>query len=400
MSSQELAFNYEEEKEILKGDKSRSWFLTINEKAFNDDVSYENMRNYLDKVFANLKYACWNEEKGDNGNIHMHLYMELGSPVSFGSVKKKFPGANIQKRKGNPTESRRYILKPEGVLFSGKEKSHTKTKDFQEMGDFTEFEKIKARGEISEKKKVNERIDEMLSVCKTWDECVVHDSALANQYQKVILSRLDLNNINNFKKEHCTVMKADNGKEVVKVKRRVYYLWGNSGAGKTTGIKMKFGDDEVSEITSFRDNMKFDDYKENGVMIWDEFYGQLPLQECLNLLDGSGIGTLPCRFHNKPNLSHTIIMTSNDSFDKLYKNVKENSSEKYKAFVRRVNCGVWRMYQTSQGKRYIACQTDINKIEERLRPLYDLSVPPISLQGVELVSYEELIKIIDCDIPF
>ena len=39
-------------RDFLKGIKGRSWFLTINEKAFTDIINYPNMEQYLKDVFG------------------------------------------------------------------------------------------------------------------------------------------------------------------------------------------------------------------------------------------------------------------------------------------------------------------------------------------------------------
>ncbi|NLZ34855.1 MAG: hypothetical protein GX889_08100 [Clostridiales bacterium] len=41
-----------ETKEYLKGIRGRSWFLTLNEKAFTDIINYSNMEQYLKDIFG------------------------------------------------------------------------------------------------------------------------------------------------------------------------------------------------------------------------------------------------------------------------------------------------------------------------------------------------------------
>ena len=56
----------------------------------------------------------------------------------------------------------------------------------------------------------------------------------------------------------------------------------------------------MSQITNLKYDMKFDDYKNNSVLLFDEFYSQLSIQQMLNLLDNK-ITKLPCRYENKYN---------------------------------------------------------------------------------------------------
>ena len=59
-------------------------------------------------------------------------------------------------------------------------------------------------------------------------------------------------------------------------------------------MERKHGQENVSLVGSLCRSMKFDDYRETPVMILDEFYSQLSLNEVLGILDDK-IGYLPCR---------------------------------------------------------------------------------------------------------
>lgn len=395
---------------VKKTKRVRSWFIVLNEKVWldNPEIAYENMENYLLTQYEkNIAYACWNEEEGDNGNKHMHLYIELNNGTTFNAIQKKFRGGHIEERRGNPTESRTYVQKPEGVKFSGKEKSHTLKKPFIEIGDWDRYKDVTARGEA--KVPVTEKIDALLLTCNSYAEMCVIDPVTANTYKTVLHERLALKRIEDFKRDHCIVDLADNGEEFVKPNRRVAYVYGNTRCGKTTGVKRKYGDKNVSVLANLRKDMKWDDYDFTDVAIFDEFYGQLPLQEMLNLLDNSGIDRLPARYANRPFVASKIVLTSNREFSTLYANVQDGedakeNERKYQAFVARFNWGIWEMYQSLNGKRYICLRTDVKKIEPRLLCHYNFTEPPVSLQNVDWVEPEDMDKIkyadLIKDIPF
>ena len=109
--------------EILETTRKTSWFLVINEKCFSETINYENMYNLVDSLKP--LYAIWNKEKGDTGNVHIHLYLEFKNAKTMKRLKKVFGNAHFEPRLGNPTEARNYIIKPEGMEFGGEEKSHT-----------------------------------------------------------------------------------------------------------------------------------------------------------------------------------------------------------------------------------------------------------------------------------
>ena len=146
------------EEELARGRKygsgyrSASWFVVIGEKAMIDlNLNYENIADFIQKEFKIL-YACWDEEISDNGKKHLHLYMELDNKVRFSTIQKKLTGAHIDRRYGSPVEARQYIEKPVGMLFKGKEKSHTVVKAMQEIGSFEPFKHLKGYKKESELK--------------------------------------------------------------------------------------------------------------------------------------------------------------------------------------------------------------------------------------------------------
>ncbi|MDE6607251.1 MAG: hypothetical protein K2K54_05785, partial [Lachnospiraceae bacterium] len=138
--------------------------------------------------------------------------------------------------------------------------------------------------------------------------------------------------------------------------------------------------------------MKFDDYRNNSVLLFDEFYSQLSIQQMLNLLDNK-ITKLPCRYENKFNISDTIILTSNNRFEQQYIDEQTENSETYTAFCRRFTGGIWEMYQCAAndeealgpvyqhtGKRFIAMKQGSANAK-----------PPVEIDSsVEWISYTQL----------
>lgn len=99
-------------------------------------ISLLGMADFLNCKFSTLSYACYDEEIGDNGNNHLHLFLCLPKDRSFNSMRKHFAGANVQKKKGSAFFTLNYIRKPKGLILKGKEKDHTQIKPFVETGDF------------------------------------------------------------------------------------------------------------------------------------------------------------------------------------------------------------------------------------------------------------------------
>lgn len=362
------------EEELAKGHnygsgyRSSSWFIVIGEKAMTDlNLNYENIADFIQSEFKVL-YACWDEEISDNGKKHLHLYMELDNKVRFSTIQKKLTGAHIDRRYGSPLEARQYIEKPIGMLFKGKEKSHTVVKPMQEIGSFEPFKHLKGYKKESElKMSSQDKLDYALEHFDSWEEVITWDVNFATVHRKSLLVAFEQKRYNEFINSD-TIVKYTNtrGKTSITVNRRVYYLYGPAGCGKTEGIKRKFGDDEVSLITNLKSDMQYDDYKNNSVLVFDEFYGQISINHMLNLLDNK-ITALPCRYANKYNLSQEVILTSNNKFELQYVDEQADNPETYTAFCRRFTGGIWEMYQCAAndeearepvyqhtGKRFIA----------------------------------------------
>lgn len=148
----------------------------------------------------------------------------------------------------------------------------------------------------------------------------------------------------------------------------------------------------VSQITNLKYDMKFDDYRNNSVLLFDEFYSQLSIQQMLNLLDNK-ITKLPCRYENKFNISNTIILISNNRFEQQYVDDQTDNPETYTAFCRRFTGGIWEMYQCAAsdeeallpvyqhtGKRFIAMKQGPAGVK-----------PPVETDSsVQWVSYVQL----------
>lgn len=395
------------ENELAKGHnygsgyRSKSWFIVIGEKAMIDlNLNYENIADFIQTEFKVL-YACWDEEQSDNGKKHLHLYMELDNKVRFSTIQKKLTGAHIDRRYGSPTEARQYIEKPLGMLFKGKEKSHTVVKPMQELGSFEPFKHIKGyRKEIELNMSSQDKFDYALEHFDSWEEVIPWDIHFATTHKAALLAAFEGKRYNEFIKSDSVVKHTNaQGKTSISVNRQVYYLSGPAGCGKTEGVKRKFGDDEVSIITNLKPNMKYDDYRNNNVLLLDEFYSQISINQMLNLLDNK-ITKLPCRYENKYNLSQEVILTSNNKFELQYVDEQADNYETYTAFCRRFTGGIWEMYQCAAndaealgpvyqhtGKRFIAMKQGPSNAK-----------PPVELDSsVEWVSYVQLWNTIGFD---
>lgn len=397
---------------IGSGSRHASYFSVINEGAevVGGDIMafYDRLADYVKKSL-NVEFFAYNLEKNKKGNLHIHLYTELeGNGIRFKTMQNLFPGAHIELRRGSPKQALLYLEKPPGVLFGGQEKHHTVVIPVKTEGDFGPYELIQYRRKSpTSKMTTQEKFDFFLENCETKADikhmdlqfATVHKENLTEAFLEKALK--DFQNSNNVK-----VFTNPEGKKSYTVNRKVYYLWGTSRCGKTDGVNRKFGEDNVSIVGELHRDMKFDDYRSTPVLVLDEFYSQLTLNQILNITDDK-IGYLASRYQNKRNLTTTIVLTSNDP---LYEQYPDELPRRRIPFLKRLTGGVWEVYrgaanrkeqdwpaENHTGKRYIACQVD-GTGKQYNEDGFSPEEPPILIGGdVVLVPYAELQKIKECD---
>ena len=398
--------------QVGTGSRHASYFIVINEGAVKDkpfQQFFDELPDYVRTAF-NAEFFAWNMEKNKAGKLHIHLYLELSdNGVRFKTMQNRFPGAHIELRRGSPQQALLYLEKPEGVLFGGEEKSHTVVVPVQTEGDFAPYALLKwRRRSETEKMKTQEKFEYFLENCNSFQEVKYQDIHFSTMHQKSLESAFSEKQFTDFVNSDAvkTFTNAD-GNKCYTVNRKVYYLWGTSRVGKSHGVERKFGQENVSSVGSLCRGMKFDDYRETPVMILDEFYSQLSLNEVLGILDDK-IGYLPCRYSNKRNLTTTIVLTSNDPLREQYADQPDNRRI---PFLKRLTGGVWEMYRAAandaerkqkpevySGTRYIACQID-GSTRAYNEPGFAPCEPPVLVDGVSVVqvSYAELQAIKDAD---
>ena len=391
--------------EIEDSNKKRDYFITINSGAScyqSGKATYENMEEYLYAVLNHINYACWDEEIGDNGNLHIHLFVSLQNAISFGSIRKKFDGANIQPKKGSAFFAVNYIRKPKGLVLKGAEKSHTQTKPMREIGSFDD---IKEKGIYNKDgaltkpptKPINEQIAELVEKYDTMEDIAAANSHLCNTYGKVIAMLLDRKKMEQF--INSSMVEKVEGKHGIfyKVHKLVYYVYGQEGSGKSFSTRLEYGEQgRVGRVTFDKGIPNFDNYHGEPVMYLNEFKGNIPLSVLQNLLE-EGMVLLDARYNDHINLATTYIFDSNIPFENLYSTVKATEPDKYRSFVRRFTGGVWETYQTNDGVRYIALHEELLPKSSRYGDKYDPSKlqPPFSEEwtGFKQIPLDQLNKI-------
>lgn len=289
--------------------RSRKWLLTINNPE-EHGYTHDYIKNTL-QSFKAVKYWCMCDEIGGKNNVyHTHLFIMGQNAIKFATVKQRFSKAHIDFCRGMAQENRDYILK-EGK-YKGTAKEETNIREtFEELGDCP----AERQGQR------NDLIDLYDMIKSGMDNYDILES------DPTYMMQLD---------------KIDRCRQIVKEKEfrtkfrelQVEYWSGKTGTGKTKTIMERYGYDEVFRVTSYR--YPFDNYRGQDVIIFEEFFDSLSIQEMLTLLDGYPLD-LPCRYNNKIACYTKVYILSNVDLSDQYRYVQISSAETWNAFLRRIH---------------------------------------------------------------
>lgn len=289
--------------------RSRKWLLTINNPK-EHGYDHEYIKAAL-ATFKAVKYWCMCDEVGGKKEVyHTHLFIMGNNGILFSTVKKKFPKAHIDYCHGLAQENRDYIRKEGKYKGSSKEETNIK-ETFEEMGDCP-VEKPGQRNDLID------LYDMIKSGMDNYD-ILENDPSYMTQLDKI-----------------------DRCRQIIKEKEfrnkfrelEVEYWSGKTGSGKTKTIMERYGYENVFRVTSYK--YPFDNYRGQDVIVFEEFYNSLSLQEMLILLDGYPLD-LPCRYNNKTACYTKVYILSNVDLAGQYQAVQAESRETWNAFLRRIH---------------------------------------------------------------
>ncbi len=291
--------------------QSRKWQLTINnpqDHGMTHDVIIDRAQKF------NPDYFCMADEIGACGTYHTHVYLYSTSPMRFGTLKRRFPTAHIEKAIGTSQENRDYLRK-EGK-WAETDKAETRVE-----GTFKEFGKLP--DEASEKSPRNAALIQYVKDGLSNQEILALDPSFVFRLNDIDRLRQDIRfskymHVNRFIK--------------------VNYLYGDSGTGKTRSIFEKHPPEEICRITNYpaNGNVQFDAYKGQSVLVFEEFHSQIPISAMLNFLDIYPL-MLPARYHDRIACYTEVYITSNIPLEQQYPTIQKEKLETWYAFLRRIH---------------------------------------------------------------
>jgi len=107
--------------------RKRAWFLTINNPSESDLLTSK-------ELVEKAEYGLIGEETAPTtGTKHIHVYIRLKEAVTFPSLKKKLPRANIEPAKGTDSDCKRYCSKESVLVEVGVPSQQGKRTDLQKV---------------------------------------------------------------------------------------------------------------------------------------------------------------------------------------------------------------------------------------------------------------------------
>lgn len=255
---------------------SRNVCLTINNWT---QEEFDKVRNY-----AMVTYGIIGKEKGENGTPHLQCYLELKNSVKFTTMKRLWPRAHIENRKGSGEQASNYCKKEE---------------------DFVEWGELKNQGKRTDLEDLASLVKEGMSA----EEICMAEPMSYHVYGRT-LNKIE--EIVNRKKFRTWQTKG-------------LWLYGPTGVGKTRYWSENWNPEEDYKL-NFNDNGFWDGYVGQKRVIIDEFRGQIPYSELLSLMDRCPHTVKRKGLPPFPFLAEEVIITSSLCPEEVYKNLSQNDS--------------------------------------------------------------------------
>ena len=267
---------------------SDKWIVIINNPD-KKGMSHQSIISQLAKF--EIGYYCIADEIAETGTYHTHVFFVVKSNTRFGTIKSRFPGAHIERAYGSVQQNRDYIQKI-GIWADTKDEATAQMIADLRNGMST-LEVISRNPKLALKSRDIEALRQL-----------VLSEKYATEYRDITVS----------------------------------YLYGATGTGKTKSIFDKHDARDICRITNYRigKGISFDAYMGQSVLVMEEFHGQVPIGDMLNILDRYPI-QLPARYSDRTAAFTHVYLTSNVPLDMLYRDIQRDYPEVWQAFLRRIH---------------------------------------------------------------
>lgn len=292
--------------------QARKYTITLNNPlSMIPPMTHKQIKSVIGEL-GSVTYWCMADEVGlKEKTPHTHIYLYSASPIRFSTIKRRFKQGHIESAYGSSSENKDYILK------SGKWKNTAKT-ETSIPGTFEEFGIMPAKESMSDKGELQFIYDMIESGMSTAE--ILRAFPQAMRY----LDKIDRARQLLIEDEYKNTWRE----------LTVTYIYGRTETGKTRSVMEKYGYSNVFRVTDYVH--MFDSYKNQSVLVMEEFRSSIKIQDMLNYLDGYPC-ELPARYNNKTACYLKVFLISNILLEQQYVNIQAESPETWKAFLRRIH---------------------------------------------------------------
>lgn len=289
--------------------RSTKYLLTLNNPIEN---GWDRERIIKQCEELNPVYFCISDEIGLNEETpHCHLFIYFKNARYFDSIKKSFYEFHIDESLGSVKQNIEYVLK-EGKWLEDP-KGETNLRDTQyESGERPKSSQGKRNDVVA--------VKEMIDDGHNADEIVDEYPQYLFRYDQI--------------ERRCEKKKSDKFADIER-DLNVCYISGPTRTGKTYYVTHKYGHRNVFRVTNYKN--PFDKYKGQDIIIFDEFHGQLTIDEMLDLLDVYPT-ELKGRFNDHTACYTKAYVISNKKIEEQYMQIQLSNKATFDAFVARFNC--------------------------------------------------------------
>lgn len=283
-----------------KDSNTYAYCLTIN------NWTQDDKQRFMDEP---SDYKCYAEEVGECGTPHLQCYFYKKSKTRFSSLKKRNPRANIRVALGTAQQNRTYIFGPWDETDPTKP---TKHKDFNPTA--VETGVLPKQGKRTD---LSEIVESIKTAKTTVDEIKMTSPAIYHLYGRTLHRVEDLMMREKFRN---TMTTCD-------------WLYGETGTGNSVTAFKGYNPTTHYKL-NLQDNGWWEGYTQQDTVIINEFRGQIPFGELLELIDMHPHTVKRRNREPMPFTSKHIIITSSMTPQEIYKNLA--ATDKLEQLTRRI----------------------------------------------------------------
>lgn len=282
--------------------KLRNICATLNN--WTEDQHASIIKNFLDDKYT---YLVIGKEVGESGTPHLQIYLELPNSRAFRTLHKELFKAHIEARKGTAKQASDYCKKGEQPHEEWEEHG-AKGPNWGKNVDYTELGVLSQQGKRTD---LDDLVESIATGKRTTDEVCIEDPMMYHKYGRTLTKAEDILLRKRYRKE----MTAGE------------WYYGGTGVGKShTAYENYNPDTHYVKPMGEKDVGWWDGYTGQETVIINEFRGQLPYSELLDLMDKwpkfvSRRGREPVPF-----LAKRLIITSALPPGEVYHNLAERDS--------------------------------------------------------------------------